>query len=124
MAAISERRWIDRRRFKRECTSRSVPVVISAPELGKNDWQWEFVLLVDCTMTDNRGETSNTIETILASNAKTTEALYALVTRLDEQHGDLEEQHRDNQSISHKMMWATVVMTMATVAMAWDAISR
>lgn len=43
---------------------------------------------------------------------------------MQEQHRDLQEQHADNRSISHMMMWATVVMTIATVAMAWDAVSR
>ena len=43
---------------------------------------------------------------------------------MQEQHRDLEEQHKDNQAINDKMMWATIVMTIATVVMAWDAVSR
>ena len=42
---------------------------------------------------------------------------------MQEQHADLDQQHRDNQAINRKLLWATVVMTLATVVMAFDAVS-
>lgn len=66
----------------------------------------------------------------IEANAETAEVIGKLIDAMREQHRDMQEQHRDlqaqhadNDAINRTMMWATVVMTVATVVMAWKAVS-
>lgn len=65
------------------------------------------------------------------TNRETACAVHQLIVAMQEQHEDmraqhrdLQEQHADNDANNRTMMWATVVMTLATVVMAFEAVTK
>ena len=79
---------------------------------------------------DHVDEAIEALKAHAESNAQTAAAIGKLIDAMREQHVDMQEQHRDlqeqhadNDAINRTMMWATVVMTVATVVMAWKAVS-
>jgi len=57
------------------------------------------------------------------ANSRTAGAVEQLIDSMREQQADMQEHHRDNVSTDRLLMLATVVMTVATVVMAYAAVS-